>query len=319
MVRGVSKNIRSSSGEGVPKTLAVCRSYRDTTEMLAVLGTIFKNHCNASICIGRVARREAGGGIASDPVTPDMMAQGNGMSVVVEIKAGFPFGVRPRQKIFDQLKKYDCRLAGWTESDVDRHDIMVLTRIQSAVEMSDYLESKGGVRGRAFSNPLCVTEFAKLGRYETTFFVRIASGSLTDTELHSSMRHGIEVSAKSIVFGFSTLWFYDSEPDPPYTMSILWERIFPGEIAEARTGGSKQTATPLHTTIDDIMEDFRTIVYPESPAPRRKWAVKAMDGLVKIKMARKEADGSYTVYYFAIRDDDPLEVFARMWETALQG
>ena len=232
------------------RTLAKCKSYRQTTEMLAAVGTIFKKRCGASVGMGRAVRQKSADGTAMpDPVTPDMMVQGSGLSIVVEIKAGFPSGARARQKIFEQLKKYDWRLAGWPERDVDVHDIMVVTRLQSAVEMSDYMEGVAGAKGGAFSNPLCVVEFARLveGR-EEAFFVRIRSGSLANAGLYSSMRRGIEISTASIMFGFSTLWFYDSEPDPPYTISILWERIFP-RIAGRVAWGLE--AVPLRTTRHD--------------------------------------------------------------------
>lgn len=118
--------------------------------MLAALGAIFSRY-GASVDMGRAVRRvSADGTIVPGPVTPDMMAQGRGLSVVVEIKAGFPSCARARQKIFEQLKKYDCWLAGWMEKDVDRHDIAAATLPQNAVEMSNYLNSKAGSDGARF-------------------------------------------------------------------------------------------------------------------------------------------------------------------------
>ncbi len=283
--------------------------------MLAALGAIFSRY-GASVDVGRAVRRvSADGTIVPGPVTPDMMAQGRGLSVVVEIKAGFPSCARARQKIFEQLKKYDCRLVGWMEKDVDRHDIVAATLPQNAVEMSNYLNSKAGSDGGPFSNPLCVAEFARLRRDEESFFVKAVSGCLTNPGLCSSMRRGIEISTLSALLNFSALWFYDSEPHPTYTMSILWEKIF----SEAVKGRILQEGAQLCITVDEIMEGFRALGSFAPSIPRRRWIVKAMDGLVKIKMARKGADGAYIVDYASIKGEDLLEVFARKWAAAHGG
>ena len=300
--------------DDAPRILADCRLYKITTEMITALGAIFKMHYGASIGVGRKVRRESAGGQAMpDPVTPDMMVQGRGLSIVVEIKAGFPSGPHARQKIFEQLKKYDSRLVGWMERDVDRHDIMVVTRPQNAVEMSDYLGLKTSAAGGAFSSPLCVAELARLGGDEESFFVRAVSGRLTNERLRSSMRRGIEISTAVNLLSFSALWFYDSEPDPPYTMSVLWENIFP-EIA-SRMAATGQKTVPLRATVDEIMMEFRALA-PSAPlGPRRKWIAKAMDGLVKIKMAERAADGTYIVSY-TVKKGNLLDIFASRWAAA---
>ena len=67
------------------------------------------------------------------------------------------------------------------------------------------------------------------------------------------------------------------------------------------------------------MEGFRALASFAPSIPRRRWIVKAMDGLVKIKMARKGADGAYIVEYVSIKGEDLLEVFARKWAAAHGG
>lgn len=176
--------------DGASRILAECRSYKDTTEMLAALGAIFSRY-GASVDVGRAVRRvSADGTIVPGPVTPDMMAQGRGLSVVVEIKAGFPSCARARQKIFEQLKKYDCWLAGWMEKDVDRHDIVAATLSQNAVETSKYLNSKAGSDGGPLSNPLCVAEFARLQGARSRFLSRpCRDASQTMPALVDEARH----------------------------------------------------------------------------------------------------------------------------------
>lgn len=304
-----------SGSDDARRILADCKSYRLTTEMIVALSAIFKRHYGASIDTGRKVRREssAAGQVVPGPVTPDMMVQGRGLSIVVEIKAGFPSGPHARQKIFEQLKKYDSRLVGWMERDVDRHDIMVVTRIQSAVEMSDYIESKASAAGGAFSNPLCVAELALLGGDEESFFVRAVSGRLTNARLRSSMRRGIEIGTASALLSFSGIWFYDSEPDLPYTMSVLWDKIFSEASGRVSTAGQKTVL--LRMTVDEIMEGFQALA-PSAPSrPRRKWIAKAMDGLVKIRMAERAVDGTYIVRY-TVESENMLEVFAGKWAAA---
>ena len=70
------------------------------------------------------------------------------------------------------------------------------------------------------------------------------------------------------------------------------------------------------STVDEIMEIFQVLASSVHSTPRRRWIVKAMDGLVKIGMARKGADGAYIVDYSAIEGEDLLEVFVRKWVNA---
>ena len=307
--------------DGTRRFLAKCKSYRETTEMLAALGTIFKKRYGASIGMGRAVRRiSADGAIMPDPVTPDMMVQGRGLNVVVEIKAGFPSGVHARQKIFRQLKKYDCKLVGWMEKDADVHDIMVATQAQNAAEMSRCLGLNTGAGTCLFSNPLCVAGFERPSAGKGPYFVRVVSGNLTNAMLRSYMRNGIVIDVDSMVLDFSTLWFYDSEPDPPYTMSILWEKAFPWFLdKEAAERAARGKTTPLRMSVDEIMENFQALAFSMPLAPRRRWIAKGMDWLVKIKMAKKGADGSYIVDYSLIEGKDLLEVFVRKWVGAQGG
>lgn len=201
------------------------------------------------------------------------------------------------------------------EKDVDGHDIVAATLPQNAAEMSNYLNSQAGSDGGPFSNPLCVAEFARLRRDEESFFVKVVSGRLTNPGLRSSMRRGIDISALSAMLNFSALWFYDSEPRPPYTMSILWEKIF----SEAVKGRILQEGAPLCITVDEIMEGFRALASFAPSIPRRRWIAKAMDGLVKIRMARKGAGGAYVVDYASIKGEDLLEVFVGKWAAAHGG
>ena len=304
------------STDGAHRALAECRSYKQSTLMLAALGTMFKC-CGASVDTGRAVKRiSADGAVMSDPVTPDMMAQGRGLNVVVEIKAGFPSGARARQKILDQLRKYDCKLVGWMEKGADAHDIMVVTRLQNSVEMSDYLQ-RAAAGGNALSNQLCVAEFAQLGGDAESFFIRTVSGNPTNKRLRSYMRSGAEISVDSIVLDFNTFWFYDSEPHPPYTMSIICEKILPLIAAkEAGEDGPRLETPTLCATVDGIMEIFHALATSARSTPRRRWIVKGMDGLVKIGMARKDTDGSYIVDYSLIEVEDLLEVFVRKWAGA---
>ena len=308
------------STDDVHKALAECRSYKRSTLMLVALGTMFK-YCGASVDTGRAVKRiSADGTVMPDPVTPDMMVQGRGLDVVVEIKAGFPSGAHARQKIFDQLRKYDCKLVGWMEKDVDVHDIMVVTRLQNSVEMSDYLQ-RAAAGNNALSNPLCVAEFAQLGGDAESFFIRTVSGNPTNKRLRLYMRNGAEISADSVVLDFNTFWFYDSEPHPPYTMSIICEKVLP-LIAAKGAGGAddprRETPT-LCATVDEIMEIFHALAASARSTPRRRWIVKGMDGLVKIGVARKGADGAYIVDYSLIEVEDLLEVFVKKWINAQGG
>lgn len=303
------------------RALADCRLYKLTTVMLMAIGSMFRSHFGASVGMGRAVRRiSADGAAMPDPVTPDMMAQGRGLNVVVEIKASFPSGARARQKILDQLKKYDCRLVGWPEKDVSEHDIMAVTRSEDASEMSVYLQKKTGIGKDMFSNPLCVIEFAQPGGGKKSFFVRTASGNPTNKELRSYMENGAEINVGSVSLAFSTLWFYDSEPMPPYTMTVIWEKIF-SEVYRRKASGlahGRETVL-LRMTVDEVMDRFRALAVSTPRAPRRRWIVKGMDGLVKIGMARKDEDGAYIVVYPAIEGEDLLEVFARKWAVAQSG
>ena len=304
----------SNQEDKIERILDKIDNYKQTVGVIGALGLTLVRHYDAKFRIGHKLHPSSQNRIqAKDPVTPDIVAQGKNIALIGEVKKSFPQDHKRWLADIKQIEKYDDILNNWLESDVKNHDVMLLIHMSRSVSFKKFLISKIQKKQVVFTHPLSIVEFVRNSERNTFFALRKIWGQLTNKTLDKYLSTDpINVRADEIVVELSTHWFYDSEPEPAYTMSILWDKIFPNKISPEmyRKAGSKKKPE-ITITINEILNECKTFFSsPNSSFPRKSWINKAMDELVKLKRAKKIDDGVYKVFYQRI-NPDPLKIFVK--------
>lgn len=306
----------SSQEANIEQVLDKIDNYKQTVGVIGALGLILTQHYQAEFRIGHRLQPSAQNRIQTeDSITPDIVVQGKNLDLVGEVKKSFPRDHERWLRDIKQIEKYDDELSNWVTKDVKNHDIMLLTHISISGSLKNFIESKIQENEVTFTRPLSIVEFVRDSERHTFFMLRKIWGQLTNKILDKYISTDpIEVRADDVVIELSTLWFYDSEPELPYTMSILWDKIFSNKVTPEmyRQAGGKKTIE-ITITVDEILEECKTYLSsPSSCFPHKRWINKAMDGLVKLKRAKKIDEKTYEVFYHRI-NPDPLRTFVKEW------
>jgi hypothetical protein len=299
----------------VEKLLNAIDNYRQTVGAIVAFGVILVQYYKADFRIGHRLRPSPKNRIqAQDDITPDIVSQGNNLNLIGEVKKSFPRDQALWLGYLKQVEKYDDELSNWIRNDVTIHDLMLITHLSRSVQLRDFIEQKLAGNEITFTRPLSVIEFVRSSERNTFWTLRKLWGNISNQELNRYLTQAIQVNANNIVIQLSSVWFYDSEPEVPYTMSIIWDKIFPEKATpeKFRAAGGRRIID-LTFTVDEILEKCRRFFSsPNSCFPRKSWITKAMDGFVKLKRAKKIASETYNVSYHKIGTDS-LEIFAREW------
>jgi hypothetical protein len=299
----------------VEKLLDEMDNYRQTVGAILALGTILIRYYDATFRVGRKLNPSPQNRVQNhDEITPDILAQGKELNLIGEVKKSFPQEEDWWLKDLKQIEKYDDDLTNWVNDNVKTHDLMLLTHLSRSVQFKDFVEKKLQEKAVIFERPLSIVEFVRNSERHTFWTLRKAWGNISNNTLNKYLTESINLRADNIVSELSSVWFYDSEPEVPYTMSLIWGKIFPDKatMEKFREAGGKKIIE-LIFTIDEIVEKCKQYFsMPDSSFPQKAWIIKVMDGFVKLKRAKNISGETYTVYYHKI-GTDMLETFAKEW------
>jgi hypothetical protein len=245
-------------------------------------------------------------------VTPDLVGQNGGFNLVGEVKKELPADKSLWLQDVKQVEKYDDQLTNWPLHDVDKHDLLLLTHHLRSTALSDYIQEQIKQKSVVFNFPISILEFVRNSERQTFWNLKKIWGSLSHLGLDTKLRNGIGVPGSKIVRELSSIKFYDAEPAIVYTMSLIWDHIFPEKATpeKFREAEGKKTVEIL-ITIDEVHEKLKLYFAPEKSAyPRRKWISNALWTFQKIGLARRE-EGRYTILYHRIEHGELLEYFAK--------
>ena len=279
-------------------------NYKMTLGSMCALAHVLEKHYGAESWIAPAMRPIPRDGItASDPVTPDMLSQGRGINLVVEVKRSLPSGRRGRNAVLGQITKYDGDLAGWKWTP-QTHGIILMTHMSKSSQWADFLAESLKRKRISLGKKLAVVEYVCDSERETYFILKMVWGETGNATLNKHLHNSIVVKWKEIIKKISVVRFCDSKPDVAYTLSILWGQVFPALITRDRylsTTGQKA----INYTVDlaKIMGSLRESQGPFFYPPKQQWVYEALDTCVRLKMARRLSGGRFLIYYRPIGGD----------------
>lgn len=237
------------------------------------------------------------------PVTPDMLSQGRGVDLVVEVKRSLPGSKPGRIAFLDQIAKYDGDLTGW-DNIPPTHDIMLMTHMSKSSQWADFIDEAVEKQLVSFTRKISVVEYVRDSERETYFILKKVWGETSNPVLDSYLHKSVVVRGEDIIKNMSVARFYDSKPDVAYTMGILWDQIFPALITKDEhlsTKGRKPINREIALTaiMDKVRSAPGSLFYP----PRQAWTTEALGMLVRLKMAERRPGDRFLVRYKSIRGD----------------
>lgn len=279
-------------------------NYIQTLGSMCALAHVLEEHYGAVSRIAPAMRPGPGRKTQeSDPVTPDMVSQGRGIDIIIEVKRSLPSSEGGRAAVMDQITKYCGDLAGWKRAP-DSHDVMLMTHISKSTMWADFLDEELKNKGPSLGSKVSVIEYVRDSERETYFIVKKVWGETSNPRLNKHLRNGIVVKGEHLIKKLSDVQFCDSKPNVAYTMSILWDQILPALIARGMDpSGKKGAAVDRAVDLAEVMAKAREATSPFRYPPRQAWVEEALDALVRLKMAKRISDGRFLIHYKSIRSD----------------
>ena len=279
-------------------------NYRSTLGSMCAFAHVLEKYYGSKSRISPVMRPSHRNKIqAADPVTPDMVAEGGSVALVVEAKQSLPGSEAGRAAALRQIMKYDDDLAGWKRRPAT-HGVALITHISKSTLWADFLSDAVKQNKSLFDRNVSVIEYVRDSEYKTYFVLKKVWGKTGNPKLDKHLRNGIVVKGRDIVKKTTLARFCDSKPDVGYTMTILWNQIFPVLIAKDEhltTRGRRAIDHAL--SLAEVMAKARELAGSFSCPPRQAWVAEALDALVGLKMAERLSDGRFLVHYRSIRGD----------------
>ncbi|AFU59201.1 hypothetical protein Ngar_c22710 [Candidatus Nitrososphaera gargensis Ga9.2] len=288
--------------------------YRLTVGAITAFGHVIIRYYSGTFRMGKKLQPSPANRVqAKKPVTPDVLAQGSDVKIIGEVKKGFPKDRNRWLQDLKQVEKYDDELKGWPDGDIKDHDLILFVHYPRAQALVDYTQEQIQKGTVTFNRKLAIVEYNRDSESSTFWTLKRIWGDITNSILSERLRQVITINADEIVEELSSLWFYDSEPELPYTMSVIWDKVFSEKATlEAYRKARGRKTLELSFTVDEILEKLRLYFsYKDSSFPSRDWVEHAMDAFVKFGRADKTAVG-YTVYYHRV-EIDLLDYFIREW------
>ena len=286
-------------------------NYKMTLGSMCALAHVLEKYYGAESRIAPAMYPSRRGGIrAAGPVTPDMVSQGHGVDLVIEVKRSLPNTKVARDAFLGQITRYDRDLTGWKRMP-QTHDIVLMTHMSKSSQWADFLTESLERKNISLGKKMAVVEYVRDSERETYFILKKVWGETGNATLNRHLHNGIVVRGKEIIKKMGVVKFCDSKPDVAYTLGILWGQVFPVLITRDEhliVGGQKD--------VDHVVDLARIMTWlRESPGPffyppRQQWISEALDTFVKLKMAERLSGDHYLVHYKSICGDQ-VEFFVK--------
>lgn len=286
-------------------------SYTQTQECMCAFAQVLEKHYGAESRIAPAMRPiHRGKSLAGGAVTPDMLSQGRGIDLVIEVKRSLPGSEGGRAAVLGQLGRYDDDLDGWRRNP-PMHDIVLMTHMSKSAQWADFLKDALKKKKASFNRKVSVVEYVRDSERATYMILKNEWGNTSNAELNRRLHDGIVVRGRDYIKKMNSAMFSDSKPHVAYTMSILWEDFFLALVARGRQPGAigRKLGGPA-VDLPEIMDTMKRPSVPFSCAPKQAWVAEALDALVELKMLRRLPDGRFLVHGRPPGDDN-LEFFVR--------
>jgi hypothetical protein len=299
----------------VTKLLDKVDNYIQTVGAIVSLGHIFIYDFKGKYKIAPKFQTSPSNRISkSTEVTPDVAGQTDTMSLVGEVKKDFPENQEYWDDDIKQLEKYDDVLSGWPVRPTSNHDIVLLTHYNMSRRVQKYIQEQITKANLRFDRPFIILEFVRQRDRSEYWSLAKARGNLSDKTLDAMLENPLGVAGDDIVPELSSVKFYDHEPPVVYTMSLLWDFVFPDKAPPEKFREAEGRKTiEITFTIDEAHKKLRDFYGPpDSAIPRRRWIANAMKGLERIGLAYKSGE-MFIITYHRVPEGQILKYFAEQW------
>jgi hypothetical protein len=274
---------------------------------------------NSLFMIGRRMGRIDANKNKEHALTPDIVIQlNNNYGIVAEVKKNFPSEKSHWGDTFEQISSYDANLIGWATIDesIKNYDLSLLTHITRKVDITDYYKEQRAKGKYRFRKNFAIVSFNRGTEGKEYMYLEKHYGKFSNSDLNERLRKVVPIPLEKVLPLYQ-IKFYDAPPPIPYLLNILWAYIFPqflsqeSDISELKKHPIiKLNVTELTERLQNQFSQMRNDARQQE-IPRQDWIKEAMEALVRLKLARKHADGpnSYEVDFKPIRN--PLHSFAK--------
>lgn len=246
-------------------------------------------------------------------VTPDIALQlSRERGLIIELKQSLPKSNSEEKDFwkerFEQIKKYDVQLKGWTTEDefVKQQELMMMVDQKLARRVSDYIKANN-LSFKDFSKNFCVIQFGPASGLNPAIFLRVEYGEIDDfkTITFKRLNDGITVALEYLLCsGLSKIKLLDYKPPVIYLMSILWDHVFSSMIPEDAWRQAKMEDSRKLIEITVTVSKLKEILienFTDSKSKqgiKEKWIEEAIENFIRLKLAKKKKEtDEYIIKY----------------------
>ena len=276
-------------------------NYIRNIQVLVALSSVFSEY-NGDSTIGKKLKfKQEDGHITPDLVT-EMKIDSNGLGILSESKVSLPRKEDYWIEYFDQLKKYDKQLKGWS-SNIQSHDLIFVTDGLYTRKFFEFIEKTATAQNYHFTHNLAILYSHREDKINSFIDLRKDCGdNLSHSDLSSRLHYGIRIALKNIVRDVEDIKYYDERPPFIYTMETMWNFVFPSKIAVEDYSKQKTTsAIPLMVNVEKVLDEMRERFAPPSNSTviKKDWIKEALDQFVNLGLARQldKAGNDYEIYF----------------------
>ena len=170
-------------------------------------------------------------------ITPDiaLIIPDPSVALVGEAKYDFARETQGRDKIRNQLLKYDDLMASWLTPPgrAGAGSVVLLVHYGRKGDVVDYFEEE--LRAKRFSPRanVAVVTAARVPQADTFIHLEKAFGTLEPAHIAQKMRP-LAIREEHVLSGdFSTIKFYDAEPPLAYLLQVIWDHVLGDFVPES--------------------------------------------------------------------------------------
>lgn len=256
-----------------------------------------------------------------DTLTPDLVAQKSlDYGIVAEMKRSLNRDQNHWIKYVEQINKYCNELTGWwTRSfGIAQSDGVLLLHNTVSRPFLFYIRQKIASGEIELKENASLVEFSLSQESRLYYLFRLEFGQLSDDELNNKLSVGASILFDEILHSFPSVRFYDCAPPFLYIMEQLWQNVLAARKADSVFDDNKKVYK-IHVTVEEITdelqrgygsgafaEDNRSRTFPRTSSVRS-----AMDRLVDYRLAEKNEQGGYIVFFKKFKKEVRMEFINR--------
>lgn len=301
------RNTKESTPENsVAQVRAEIDAYMFTIQSMLGLEKIFAETLQIRVRHGPKMDTSAG-----HEVTPDMSLEVTGgrlagYRAINEVKSRYPTHEPALRRLARQLQQYDDIRPGWSLPDV-RHrpgppayDLILTVPADQAADYANNLPGYLRTCGVVITREFCIVGFGlDSSDGDERLHTKKVYGRLSIPDIDRVLAKGDALDMYGLLDELAPIKFYDSNPPIPYTMSILWSRVFLGMIhGKKRRDVRRGRTVKISVTIERLHKLVSKFAPPSNPrCIKTSWVTAALDKFVAVKLARKAKEGEYEIWY----------------------